>query len=52
MAKYTYEIQKGTNPLTGEELTALVRSDGALIPQVESNSDYQQYLIDTDGGLN
>jgi hypothetical protein len=27
--------------------------DGKIwcIPEVESNSDYQQYLVDTDGGL-
>jgi hypothetical protein len=33
--------------------TKIIRrlSDQALIPVDENNADYQQYLVDTDGGL-
>lgn len=37
---------------TGAKLPVIQReSDGAYIPFDERNADYQQYLIDTDGGL-
>jgi len=34
--KYTYEVN--------EKLQVVLRSDGAAIPMVEENSDYQRYL--------
>jgi len=37
--KYTYEILN-----QGTELETLLRSDGAVIPMNEANSDYQRYL--------
>jgi hypothetical protein len=42
--EYTYEYQEATNPITGEVNKIVMRSDGALIPCDESNSDYQAYL--------
>ena len=41
---YTYEYQEATNPITGEVNKTVLRSDGALIPCDEGNSDYQAYL--------
>ena len=40
----TYEIIKNMNDLTGMETQTIVRSDGAIIPMDEANSDYQEYL--------
>ena len=38
MSQYTYEIiESGLHKI-------VLRSDGACIPMVESNSDYQRYL--------
>jgi hypothetical protein len=39
MTKYTYKIVT-----SGLGNTALVRSDGAVIPESNDNSDYQDYL--------
>lgn len=39
MEKYTYEIINEGTPLE-----ALLRSDGAVIPKVQENKDYQAYL--------
>ena len=39
MSQYTYEFVT-----SGLGHTALVRSDGAVIPEDESNADYQAYL--------
>jgi hypothetical protein len=44
MSDFTYEIIKSTNPITGETITNVMRSDGALIPIDPANSDYQAYL--------
>jgi hypothetical protein len=46
--EYTYEYHEATNPLTGEVNKTVMRSDGALIPCVEGNSDYQAYLKSLD----
>lgn len=40
-----------THSLTGSPESILRIEDGAHIPFEEGNIDYQQYLIDTDGGL-
>lgn len=42
--EYTYTYQEATNPITGKVNKTVLRSDGALIPCVEGNSDYQEYL--------
>jgi len=39
MSEYTYEFVT-----SGLGHTALVRSDGAVIPESEDNADYQAYL--------
>lgn len=40
------------NPINGAMTIVAVSDDVIMsIPFDESNSDYQQYLIDTDGGL-
>jgi len=41
---YTYTFNESTHPISGEVLTTVMRSDGALIPTDPSNSDYQRYL--------
>jgi hypothetical protein len=46
--EYTYEYQEVTNPITGEVNKTVMRSDGALIPCNEGNSDYQEYLKSLD----
>ena len=44
MTNFTYEIIELTNPITGESITNVMRSDGALIPLDPANADYQEYL--------
>jgi hypothetical protein len=44
MSDFTYEVIKSTNPITGETITNVMRSDGALIPSDPANADYQEYL--------
>lgn len=46
MEKYTYELIETINPITGETITNVMRSDGALIPTDPANADYQEYLAD------
>ena len=49
MSEFTYEIPSNIDGTPSTE--TILRSDGAWIPVDEGNKDYQQYLIDTDGGL-
>jgi hypothetical protein len=44
MSDFTYEVIETTNAITGETITNVMRSDGALIPADTSNADYQAYL--------
>jgi hypothetical protein len=46
--EYTYKYQETINPITGEVNKTVMRSDGALIPCDEGNSDYQAYLKSLD----
>lgn len=44
---FTYELNEITNSISGQKLTTIIRSDGALIPTDVSNSDYAEYLAYT-----
>ena len=46
--QYTYTYQEYTNSITGEVNKTVLRSDGALIPCVEGNADYEEYLKSLD----
>lgn len=35
----------------GKTLACVYHPDKGFIPMDEANTDYQQYLVDTDGGL-
>ena len=45
MNEYTYELVESINPITGQVISNVMRSDGALIPIDSANSDYQAYLL-------
>lgn len=49
MSEHTYTINRYIS--FNNDSFNILRSDGAIIPSDDANSDYQQYLIDTDGGL-
>jgi hypothetical protein len=47
MENYTYE-----EVIINDVIQCIARSDGAMIPLVESNSDYQVYLKSLEEGSN
>ena len=49
MNEYTYKIPLGQDGKPSK--LVIFRSDMVWIPFDEDNADYQQYLVDTDGGL-
>jgi hypothetical protein len=44
MIEFTYELFETTDLISGEVISNVLRSDGALIPTDPANSDYQAYL--------